>query len=106
MVDYVNSLINGIPNKKRERIFNCPFCEKNYSTLNNLRLHKKIKHNFYQPKKRGRPPKSNGKINEEINYKMKYKRFFNKENRKNKINDIINLNTIKESLLKIFCNYK
>lgn len=92
--------------KKREKIFNCPFCEGKYTTLYGLGFHKKTKHNFYQNKKRGRPRKSNGFINEEIKYIVKYKSFFNKKNRKNKNNDIINLNKIKESLLKLFSDHK
>lgn len=92
--------------KKREKIFNCPFCEKKYTSLNYLRIHKKIKHNFYQNKKRGRPRKSNGNKNEEIRYIMNYKNFFKKTNRNNKNNDIINLNKIKENLLKLFNDHK
>ena len=92
-----------------ERMFKCPQCDKCYLSAPALTNHKKAKHEVQketQKKGRGRPRKNNRDDNYFENYKIKYENFFSDEKRKNKNNEVNNLETINNIFEKLFNKYK
>ena len=106
----INNGNNGI--NQKPKIFGCSVCGKNYPSPRNLNMHRKRQHNYgdiFPQKKRGRPRKSKNN-NKDYFYKRIYQTFFDKNTRNNKNDNnenlTINLDIIKENLIKFFSQYK